>query len=184
MSSGIVAGNKTQQPLHKTVAGYTLVEILTVVVMIGILASVGGLTLLGWLNRLRVNAAQDTALNTIRSAQITATQQHLTWQASFRQQVVRGETVIEWSVHSANTPPIVWNTIYQPGVVVDTANTTFSGAGTQNNPWRVQFNYKGHTNGQLGRITLSNAGGNNRRCVIVSTLLGLVRTATDGRCVR
>ena len=44
----------------------------------------------------------------------------------------------------------------------------------------MQFNYKGNTNGQLGRITLSlRSGGTAKRCVFVSTLLGGMRTAKD-----
>ncbi len=154
-----------------------MVEVLVVAIMVSVLAASAGAGFLGWLDRLRVSEARDIILIAIRDAQSTAKQTHSTWQASFREENGR----VQWAVHAAGDPPSVWNTIEHSGVVVDTDRTTFYKDKT-NNLWRVQFNHKGNTNGQLGRITLSNSNENNKRCAIVSTLLGAVRTANDKNC--
>lgn len=180
MPSGNFPQKQRVQQLNKTTGGYSLVEILAALIIAGILATIGTISYLGWLNRLRVNAAHDRIFHIIREAQSTATQRKSTWQASFRQQ---NADSIEWSLHPATTTPINWNLINQPGVIIDTQNTTLFRQASIN-AWRIQFNHKGHPNGQLGRITLSNTSGQNKRCVFISTLIGAVRTAEDSRCLR
>ncbi|WP_199330763.1 prepilin-type N-terminal cleavage/methylation domain-containing protein [Microcoleus sp. FACHB-68] len=185
----ILKPNKLLQHLNSSSAGYTLLELLTVVIIVGVLAVLGTAGFLGWLERLRVNAAQSAALNAIHEAKNRATQQKLIWQASFQEAQINGKSYVQWAVHP--DPPhgeivpadIQWQTIEYPGVKVDTANTTLYTKQKSTGPWRVQFNYKGHTNGQLGKITLTSQNNSKvKRCVIVSTLLGYVRSAGDKRC--
>lgn len=48
---------------------------------------------------------------------------------------------------------------------------------------RVRFNDLGGVTPPLGKITLSSkSGGTGKRCVIVSTILGAMRTAKDDSC--
>lgn len=166
-------------------AGFTVVEVLVVVIMVGVLAAMGGAGYLAWLNRTRASAAQDVVLNAIRDAQFTAKQRNAPWQASFKEATVKGQKVIQWAVHYADTSPSVWGTIEQGGMQVDTTNTTIT---TDNNPsgaWKVVFNHQGQVRDakEVGKlITISNVGGANKRCVFVSTILGAVRTAQDEKC--
>jgi prepilin-type N-terminal cleavage/methylation domain-containing protein len=175
----ILAQSKPPHRLNRTTAGFTLVEMIVVIAIVGILASIAGASFLGWLARMRVNAAQHTALQAIRQAQMTAKLRKSTWQASFREQ--NGK--VQWAVHPDNSVPNLWNTLEQEGVKLDPANTTFY-KDNKNSLWRVQFNHKGHANGQLGRINLTTSTGTPKRCVFVSTLLGAVRTAADEKCVK
>jgi Tfp pilus assembly protein FimT len=187
--SRISKQNKSQPQLNRLTAGYTVLELLTVIVMVGVLGVMAGAGFLGWLERLRVNAAQSAALNAIHEAQIRATQQKLIWQASFQEMQINGKYYVQWAVHPK--PPagqivpadIKWQTIEYPGVKVDTANTTLYSKPNSSGQWRVQFNYKGHTHGRLGKITLTSQNNSRvKRCVIVSTLLGYVRSTSDKRC--
>lgn len=168
-------------------AGFTLLELVTVVIMVGVLAAMGGAGYLGWLNRVRVNAAQDVMLNAIRSAQLTAKQRNAPWQASFRETTVSGKKVIEWAVHRADTNPSVWNNLEQDWVQIDTANTNIT---TNNNPsgaWKVVFNHQGQVRdtNEVGKlITISNLNGSNKRCVFVASILGAVRAERDNNCKR
>ncbi|MBD2040591.1 pilus assembly FimT family protein [Microcoleus sp. FACHB-672] len=194
LTTSLLANRKQQrQKLEGVTAGFTLLELLMVVMMVGILAVIGSAGYLGWMTRLRVNAAQSTALNVIREAQIRARQQNTTWQASFQNTTNSdGQPIVQWAVHSAATatnPPFVptgvaWQTIEQPFIQVDTENTSLvSNSAT----WRVRFDHKGQVvkEGNLGvpvTITLTSTKGGPKRCVIVKTLLGAVSTATDSNC--
>ncbi|HEY9809909.1 MAG TPA: type II secretion system protein [Halomicronema sp.] len=180
MPSGNLRQKQPVQQPNNTTSGYTLIEILAVVIISSILATIGIISYIGWINRLRVNAAHDRIFQVIRETQSTATQRKITWQASFRQPT---PDTIEWAIHPATTTPTQWNLINQPGVIIDTQNTTLFRQASIN-AWRIQFNHKGHPNGQLGRITLSNTSGENKRCVFISTLIGAIRTAEDSRCLR
>lgn len=194
VTTSLLAKRKQQrQKLQGVTAGFTLVELLVVVIIVGIMAVMGGAGYLGWMTRLRVNAAQNTALNAIRDAQIRARQQNNTWQASFQNTTNSdGQPVVQWAVHPAATgtnPPSVptgvrWQAIEQPFIQVDTGNTSlFSNSAT----WRVRFDHKGQVvkEGNLNvpvRITLISTKGSGRRCVIVKTLLGAITTASDTDC--
>jgi len=175
----ILQQNKLPHRLNRATAGFTLAEMIVVIAIVGILAAVAGAGFLGWLARMRLNSAQHTALQAIRQAQMTAKLQKSTLQASFREQ--NGK--VQWAVHPDNTVPSIWNTLEQESVKIDPDNTTFY-KDNKNSLWRVQFNHKGNTNGQLGRINLTTKTGTPKRCVFVSTLLGAVRTAADERCVK
>jgi hypothetical protein len=51
--------------------------------------------------------------------------------------------------------------------------------------YRVEFTSQGIPNGlgELGRITfVGKAGGDRKKCVIISTILGSVRVAADSQC--
>ena len=158
-----------QPASHSSTAGFTMIEMIAVVAIVGILAAISGASYMGWMARMRVNKAQDTALLAIREAQTTARQKKGTWQASFQQQ---GDKV-QWAVQVDTTTPTSWNTIDEPDVILTSAS------------WTVSFDYKGQIpSGQSlpPKLVLSNKSGANKRCVIVKTILGAVSTASDGNC--
>lgn len=194
LTTSLLAKRKQQQQELDVTAGFTLLELLMVVLMVGILAVIGGAGYLGWINRLRVNAAQNVALNAVRDAQIRARQQNSTWQASFQNTTnAGGQPIVQWAVHPADTSVtnanfiptgVNWQTIEQPFIQVDAANTSLASSSTT---WRVRFDYKGQVVEETGQslprtITLTSQKSSNKRCVIVTTLLGAVKTGTDSDC--
>lgn len=176
---------------HSSTAGFTMIELIVVVVIVGILAAMASAGYLGWMARMRVNKAQDVALQAIRQAQSTAKQRSSTWQASFRQD---GDKV-QWAVHPKDAVPTdeaLWNTINEPDVkILDGTSpdyTSLKGTGTATDPWRVLFDHKGNVEQEdppitlPASITLSNQNTSNKRCVIVATILGALQTASDDKC--
>ncbi|MEH2351076.1 MAG: type II secretion system protein [Nostoc sp.] len=181
-------------------SGFTLPEMLVVVLLIGILSTLGIPNWLAFVETRRLNTAQNQVYLAMRQAQSQATKQKLTWQASFRIQ----NGIIQWSVHQAEAGQFIsdavknngnlWNNL-EPNTRIDEEDnskgkkeTTLQKHASQQ-MWRVLFNYHGCpisevgnqcTIGGLGQITFySLNGGKARRCVYVSTILGAMRTGKD-----
>ncbi len=127
----------------------------------------------GWNNFLanrNLTSAQDQIFQSIRQAQVQAIHTHQIWQASFQEP----NGIIQFAVHGLDDAPTWQNSI--PRIHIDPGETTFS---TSTSGYRVQFNRTGEVNGQLGRLTLVADNSRSKRCVFVSTLLGLLRKGQE-----
>jgi prepilin-type N-terminal cleavage/methylation domain-containing protein len=181
-------------------SGFTLPEMLVVVVIIGILAALGTPNWLAFVDTRRLNTAQNEVYGAMRQAQSQATKQKLTWQASFREQ----NDTVQWAVHQTEAGKFIPDTVInndnlwhdlEPNVRIDQEQNykgkheTTLPKHTSQQMWRVLFNYYGCpiseignqcTPSGLGQITFySLNGGKARRCVYVSTILGAMRTGKD-----
>ncbi|WP_392531755.1 Tfp pilus assembly protein FimT/FimU [Nostoc sp. C117] len=154
--------------------GFTLTETLVVVVLIGILATVGIANWLAFVDIRRLNTAQNEIYQAMRQAQKQATKEKLTWQASFREE----NNIVQWAIHpeTVNPSSANWNNL-DPNVRLD-AETTLQ---ISNGVRQIKFDHRGNVQQPpLGRITLSSKNaGKAKRCVIVSTILGGMRTAKE-----
>ncbi|MBD2003356.1 MULTISPECIES: pilus assembly FimT family protein [Cyanophyceae] len=173
-------------------SGFTLIESLVVILMIAILSAIAAPSWLEFLNTQRLRAAEDKVYWAIREAQSNAKRDKITWQASFFQDQ---NGLVQWAVHPASAMPNPgqWQTL-DSNIKIDDANTTLSARSQPpsiNSPRRVQFDYKGavvlNPNPRerlyLARLTLnSNNGGQTKRCIFISTILGMLRKAQNKDC--
>ncbi|MGB3557497.1 MAG: type II secretion system protein [Geitlerinemataceae cyanobacterium] len=158
---------------HSSTKGFTLIEALVVSLMMGILAAIMAPSWIALKDRQTLNTAQDAVFLAMREAQAQALQTKEPWQASFRE----NQSVVQVAVHSAKADPNTapWQSL-DPAVRLDEETTLRESGGVR----QIRFNYRGHVNGQLGRVTLSiKNGGTTKRCVITSTLLGALRKARE-----
>lgn len=183
---------KATQTHNESNHGFTLIEMLITVFMIGILSAIVAPSWIGFVDARRLNTAQDEVYRAMREAQSNAKRDKITWQASFRED----DSIVQWAIHPASKTPnefippnVIWNNLHQSIQVYKVKNDknkceTSLEANTQscptNSPWRVQFDYKGQPGNNFGQITLiSKNGSKTQRCVYVATILGAMRTGKD-----
>ncbi|MBD2730080.1 type II secretion system protein [Nostoc sp. FACHB-892] len=153
-------------------SGFTLLETLAVISLIGILATLAIPNWLAFVQTRRLNTAQNEIHLAMQQARSQATKEKLTWQVSIREQ----NGIVQWAIHAATVNPSAanWNNL-DSSVRLD-SETTLQ---LSNDIRKVLFDYKGNAQ-NLGRITLSSrSGGKVKRCVIISTILGTMRTAKE-----
>lgn len=158
----------------KSNSGFTLLENLIIIFLIGILAGIAAPTWFSILQNMRLNAAQSQVYQAIRQAQSQAKKEKLTWQVSFREQ----NDILQWAVHpeAVESTNAIWNDI-DANIRLDEETTLHQ----SDNIRYVQFDYLGSVKKPpLGRITISSKSGiKAKRCVFVSTILGALRTAKE-----
>ncbi|MEH2068513.1 MAG: type II secretion system protein [Nostoc sp.] len=183
--------------------GFTLPETLVIVVLIGILATLGISNWMAFVATCRLNTAQNEVYYAMRQAQRQAIKEKLTWQASFRIQ----NGVMQWTVHQAQATQFIpahiknnsnlWHNLESNIGIDEEENNkgkkeTTLLKHTSQGVWRVIFNYQGcpiyevgdeciNTSLRtLGQITLySQNAPKVKRCVYVSTILGAIKTGKD-----
>ncbi|MEI6429943.1 MAG: prepilin-type N-terminal cleavage/methylation domain-containing protein [Pseudanabaena sp. ELA607] len=192
-------------------AGFTLIEILVVIVIVGIMSAIIAPSWLGFLRQQELNTSQNRIFTAIRRAQSLAKREQIEYQITFR---VTATDQVQYAVHNslalpspptiANINSLPWETLSESVYIPNSSANgkddsgigyiTFQSAGSGNTKiWRMQFDAKGNISDRLGRVILQHKADtsifiarqqNKRkmRCVFVSTALGMVRTATDQDC--
>lgn len=193
----------------KKPGGFTLIEILVVIAIVGILSAIAAPAWLSFVNRQRLGASQSRTFTAIRTTQSNAKRDKQVWQTSFKNDPA-GKVYLAIHKRLPDSPSasdingLPWSTL-ETGVVIRTSNTcpasptpkscttmltkTVAGAGTI---YTVQFDSKGLPERGLNdqrRITFALAGTENdpnspRVCVVISTLLGAMRIGQAEECDR
>ena len=185
--------NKKQQlNLKNNNAGFTLVELLAVVVISGILVAVSVNNLTGFINKQRVDDAGKDIYHALRTAQNNARAQKEVRQLTLRQE---GD-IVYWAVGLPDTPlgDLEWNNSeqgveleysYHPNDLVSNYDLTYGFY------YYFIFDYKGNPEeiAPFGDpipkiITLKSpvSASAGKRCIVIHTLLGNMGMRLDDDC--
>lgn len=165
-----------RSPRPDSIAGYTLIEMMAVIVIIAVLAAIAAPSWLAYANRQRMNAVESDLVQVLKQAQNLAVSRR------------RAVTVTVIDEDATGVPTVEINSSPQqlgPGdlpagaIILDSTDAP-------NNT--ITFDYQGTTRDSSGpfvvdiRLNSNNTGDNWRQCVAVATLLGNVKTAKGADC--
>ena len=158
----------------QTSGGFSILEIIVIVVIVGVLMAIAAPSWLGLANRQRVNTTQDEILQAIRTTQSTAKQKRRPQELEFAPDgtgdiptlTVAG---VSTELGSGNLKADMVNMTVTDNSDVAVTTLEFLQDGTIN------------TDAELPVKILLTASG-IKRCLFVETLLGGVRSESDGDC--
>ncbi|MBD2693195.1 pilus assembly FimT family protein [Anabaena catenula] len=187
-------------------SGFTMIELLVSLLMVGILAAIMAPSWSGFVQRQRLNKALDGVLSAMQQAQTEAKNKKLTYSASFK--VI--DDIPKYAVYQGTTAPsddswkrlatdLSENQVLLYTNLTEDYNTTVTGKSISTTPasGTITFDYMGAlkspttatNNGNLDLIVMvaiPNAGtttaSGSKRCIIVRTLIGGTQTATGANC--
>jgi prepilin-type N-terminal cleavage/methylation domain-containing protein len=167
-------------------AGFSLIELLVVLIIVGVLAAISAPTWSAFANQQRLGAANDAALLVMRQAQSQSRQQKRAWSACFRDD----NTSLEYAVQPGDcSAEGTWKSLTEDAnnfAELDASLTNFRQNG---GAYQVQFDEKGWLSTD-DRSRMANAGDvglqvafairnqpaiESRSCTAIATLLGAMR---------
>ncbi|KOP28147.1 hypothetical protein AMR41_01715 [Hapalosiphon sp. MRB220] len=187
-------------------AGFSLLEVLVVIVMIGVLSAIAIPGWLAFVKRQQANKANDAVFAALQDAQQEAKKKKVSYSVSFRTDnntpqiaVYQGSTPTNWLDLGRDLgikpKQIVLGTNLS-NVNTNSGSVTYASAFNTNAPQTITFDYMGilapKTNNNAPDTGLkvvvaipqagNNSAGQVKRCVIMETLIGGMRTAKDTSC--
>jgi prepilin-type N-terminal cleavage/methylation domain-containing protein len=178
----------SELPKRKSQDGYTLIEVLVVVVMVGILSAIAAPGWLSFTNNQRARTSQSRIYSAVKDAQSTAKTKKIGYQVSFRtnngvgQYVAHPTSSKPADIDTAGWDALQWQNV-ESGVTIDASQLKNEVPG----PGQIdsaRFKFDGTYINTPDRYIKLQQNGVTKYCVVVSTLLGAVKSyyKDQGEC--
>lgn len=176
--------NKTAS--RKGDGGFTILELLVIVLLVGTLSAIAAPGWVGFINRQRVRTVNDRVLQTLRSAQSEAKRSKREITVTFNPTPVTDPPTAIISADPTQNPPLQTVTFngggeIKPATIALTVNKPARAPGPPNS---IVFDYQGNLPADTTPfyVTVAPAKGGGKQCAIVETLIGGMRTAEGTEC--
>jgi len=159
---------------RKSSQGFTLIEILVIVAIVGILSAIVAPSFFALLNKNKVNNALATVKGALQESQREAIKRSTTCTVTLEtaNYKVTGTCLVTGTRDLCEKRDLVSGTCLQPKVSMSTpGSNTFTGGN------QITYGFRGNTaNG--GTVLLSRTDTANQRCLVTSLGIGIMRTGT------
>jgi len=178
--------NKTAS--RKSDGGFTIIELLVIVLLLGTLSAIAAPGWVAFINRQRVRTVNDRVLQTLRSAQSEAKRSKRAIIITFNPTTATDPPTAIINTDPPQTLPLQTVTFnaggeIKPGTITLTVNTPPSATAPPNS---IVFDYQGNpsTTGFVVTVAPANSKPDSaaRQCARVETLIGGMRTAEGNDC--
>ena len=169
--------------------GYTILELLVIVIMLGVLSAIAAPGWLGFINRQRVRTVNDRVFQSLRTAQSEAKRTKRDITITFNNNTSTPPVdppTATINTNPAQNPPLQTVTFdgggeIKPGTITLTVNRP---PGATTPPNSLTFDYQGNltTDTTPFSVTVAASGGGAKQCTIMQTLIGGMRTAEGNDC--
>lgn len=147
---------------HKGDQGFTLPEVLIIVVVVGILAAIAVPSFLGWYNRQKVNQALTQVQGALKEAQ---------------REAIKKSKSCEINIPTGSNQTIASDCFVTGSRTLDGVSIRRS----KNPSWTVTYDFKGRTKDIANAGTIFFSVPNNsmpEKCLVISQGIGIMRTGT------